>query len=405
MKIVANLARTKPTCRAGARARRPAPRAASGGRASRCRAAGSGRSRAVVAPSGALADPFLAALVDLFLPERHVAPSGCRSRPCRRRARRAGAAAETAITTEGSPISTRPTRWWIAIVAQLVALAQAGRELRHHVLGHALVRLVVEVRRRCGRASGRACVPEKVAIAPASSLRTSSTTRSSESGSSLSRNAPPETGGISATSSPSASAVSGRRVLLVDGVEQPARARRRGRAAGQTSATRRGVDLALRPAGSLAQAGEEPHRTVATAGTPSSIPSAWRPPTGARPSRESRSSRSTRPTTRPDAVELPGRVPVHARALPRHVPRAAVDDPPVRRASPRRRSRTRATAICSSAARPGSRSRSTCRRSSATTPTIRARSARSAAPASRSTRSPTWRSCSTGSRSTRCRRR
>ena len=44
----------------------------------------------------------------------------------------------------------------------------------------------------------------------------------------------------------------------------------------------------------------------------------------------------------------------------------------------RARSRTRATAICSSAGRRASRSRSTCRRSSATTRTTRARSARSA---------------------------
>src|SRR3712207_8165005 len=43
------------------------------------------------------------------------------------------------------------------------------------------------------------------AIAPARSVRTSSTTASSDSGRSLSRNEPPETGGISATSSPSAS--------------------------------------------------------------------------------------------------------------------------------------------------------------------------------------------------------
>ena len=43
-------------------------------------------------------------------------------------------------------------------------------------------------------------------------------------------------------------------------------------------------------------------------------------------------------------------------------------------------------------ARPGSRSRSTCRPSSGSTPTTRAPRARSGAPASRSTRSPTWRS-------------
>ena len=89
----------------------------------------------------------------------------------------------------------------------------------------------------------------------------------------------------------------------------------------------------------------------------------------------------------------------------RHVPRPAVDDPPVRGLRLRRGDERSASATCSSAARPGSRSPSTCRRSSATTRTIRARSARSAAPASRSTRSRTWSCSSTGSRSTRSRRR
>ena len=50
-------------------------------------------------------------------------------------------------------------------------------------------------------------MPEKVAIAPASPEATSSTALSSETLLSESRNAPPETGGISATVSPSASAV------------------------------------------------------------------------------------------------------------------------------------------------------------------------------------------------------
>ncbi len=55
----------------------------------------------------------------------------------------------------------------------------------------------------------RRAVPEKVAIAPASSLATSPTTASSETGSAVRMNAPPETGGISATTSPSASSVAG----------------------------------------------------------------------------------------------------------------------------------------------------------------------------------------------------
>ncbi len=48
-------------------------------------------------------------------------------------------------------------------------------------------------------------MPENVAIAPASSEATSRTTASSETGSSVRMKAPPETGGISATVSPSAS--------------------------------------------------------------------------------------------------------------------------------------------------------------------------------------------------------
>jgi hypothetical protein len=46
-------------------------------------------------------------------------------------------------------------------------------------------------------------------MAPASSLATSFTTSSSETGLSVRMNAPPETGGISATTSPSESSVSG----------------------------------------------------------------------------------------------------------------------------------------------------------------------------------------------------
>ena len=52
---------------------------------------------------------------------------------------------ETAIATLGSPISTRPTRWWIATVEQVVPLGELARELGHRLLGHPLVRLVLEV--------------------------------------------------------------------------------------------------------------------------------------------------------------------------------------------------------------------------------------------------------------------
>ena len=62
-----------------------------------------------------------------------------------------------------------------------------------------------------------------VAIAPASSLATSRTATSSDSGSSESLNAPPETGGITATSSPSAQRRRALDVLLVERVEQARR--------------------------------------------------------------------------------------------------------------------------------------------------------------------------------------
>ena len=96
-------------------------------------------------------------------------------------------------------------RWWIAIVAEVVAPFQLLGDLGHDLLGHAFVGLVVEVRDRPGRGSESRVVPMNVATAPASSEATSSIAASTESGSSLRTNAPPDTGGISATSSPSAS--------------------------------------------------------------------------------------------------------------------------------------------------------------------------------------------------------
>ena len=102
----------------------------------------------------------------------------------------------------------------------------------------------------------------------------------------------------------------------------------------------------------------------------------------------------------PREPEPPGIAAVHARDLSRHVPRPAVDDPPVRGLRLGRGVERALPLPARTRARPGSRSRSTCRRSSVSTPTIRAPRARSAGPASRSTRSPTWSCCSTGSRST-----
>src|SRR6266511_4069746 len=74
-------------------------------------------------------------------------------------------------------------------------------------------------------------VPTNVATAPASPDATSSTTASRESGRSLNRYAPPETGGISATSSPSASSSARhtsptRATPSTSRCDQPARSRR-----------------------------------------------------------------------------------------------------------------------------------------------------------------------------------
>ena len=62
------------------------------------------------------------------------------------------------------------------------------------------------------------------------------------------------------------------------------------------------------------------------------------------------------------AIGLPGRVPVHARRLRVDVPRAAVDDAPVRRLRHARGDQRALPVTCSSTGRPGSRPRSTCRR-------------------------------------------
>ena len=101
------------------------------------------------------------------------------------------------------------------------------------------------------------------------------------------------------------------------------------------------------------------------------------------------------PTTRRRRLEPPGDAAVHARALPGHVPRPAVDDPPVRglrlgrgdeRALPLP-ARARADGPLDRL-RPADAARLRLRRPAR-------RSARWGAPASRSTRSPTWSSCST----------
>ena len=99
------------------------------------------------------------------------------------------------------------------------------------------------------------------------------------------------------------------------------------------------------------------------------------------------------------------RVPVHPRAVSGHVPRPALDDPPVRGLRVRRGDE-RALPLPARAGPDGSLGRvRPARPSSATTRTIRTRSARSAARGSRSTRSRTCGSSSTRSRSARSRPR
>ncbi len=90
---------------------------------------------------------------------------------------------------------------------------------------------------------------------------------------------------------------------------------------------------------------------------------------------------------RPARPRRARRVPVHARRPRRRLPHAGRGRCASTPASRRPRRRTSASGCCSTAARPACRWRSTCRRSSGSTPTIRARRARSAAPASASTRS------------------
>ena len=66
-------------------------------------------------------------------------------------------------------------------------------------------------------------VPTNVAIAPAASSRTSATAASTESGSSESRKSPPDTGGMTATSSPGASYSARSAYARLTRVEEPGR--------------------------------------------------------------------------------------------------------------------------------------------------------------------------------------
>src|SRR5436190_22584876 len=94
--------------------------------------------------SGASSDPFLAALVDLLLPERDlllqrvdsVLAGGERVLPVRRRdGDHNGGAAD--LDAAGAVVD--------GDLAKVVALLQRGGDLGHDVLRHPLVRLVIQV--------------------------------------------------------------------------------------------------------------------------------------------------------------------------------------------------------------------------------------------------------------------
>ena len=143
-------------------------------------------------------------------------------------------------------------------LAELVARLQLLGQFGHDLLGHARVALVLEVVDRPA-ARVRARRADEGGDPAGASSATCSTTASATIGSSVSTKAPPETGGIRATSSPSASARVLAGVLQVDRIEQ---------ALGLVAEAERGpdvghavdaVELALRPAGALAKPGEEAH--------------------------------------------------------------------------------------------------------------------------------------------------
>ena len=130
--------------------------------------------------------------------------------------------AETAITTLASPISTRPTRCVNGDRAQVVATLDLGCDLRHHLLGHPLVGLVLE-RDHVAPREWLRTVPGTSRSPPPVPPNLAHRRRRAITGSAVSRNAPPETGGISATSSPSAELDLGGAVGAIDRVEEPGR--------------------------------------------------------------------------------------------------------------------------------------------------------------------------------------
>src|SRR3954462_10520540 len=120
----------------------------SGGASSQARTTETGaRSRRpplIPRASGAPADPLLAALVHLFLPEGHVDFEDVDRVLARRK--RVGAVRGADGDDDGRLAQLDSADAVVdAYLLHLVALLQAGGELLHHLLGHALVALVVEV--------------------------------------------------------------------------------------------------------------------------------------------------------------------------------------------------------------------------------------------------------------------
>ena len=172
--------------------------------------------------SRSASQPLLAALVELFLPERNRllervdrlaagVERGRRGAARRRRSRRSARRSLRGRCDGGS----RPS-------SEAVLRRQLLGEAAQHRLGHLLERLVLEVQHRRGRATAAHGADERrdrsglVALGLAITAATSS-------GSAVIRKAPPETGGISATSSPSCSSCVALDVRAVDGVEQARR--------------------------------------------------------------------------------------------------------------------------------------------------------------------------------------
>ncbi len=289
------------------------------------------------------------------------------------------------MTTDVSPMPTRPTRWWIATALSRSAPRARRRAppspprpclRRPRTRGGCTVAAARAVARRADERRDRAR-PRRAHLGDAAST---------ESGSSERRKSPPETGGMSATSSPSASASSARRYALLRAYSRPARLGAEvervphlgERAPSASSSTRSRAPARSRT----------PAKSLTVTLTPRSLPARGllqpRPYDRRVDERHDRlghraqarlhgGGRAGASSSRPASTR--------SRAGPTRTCTAAGRGRSAStRASPRPRRRTSASATCSSAGRPASRSPSTCRRSSGSTPTTRARSARSAAP-------------------------